>query len=244
MLIKHNNKFFYISLLLSFLLLLIGISDIFTDSISPMSLFLMAIGGNSIAVFAVLFPLLACLPILLEFAEEFDSGFIWYRLQKQSYLKLYLASYGTYILKGGLSLAIPSFLMALLTLLKNNSYINKELCLDIMFLPELAAAHPFVYMCILTINIFFCGIVCSSLSIGLYILFHNKYIAFIIPFVYFLFSGIVLFRINPQLSLTWLYSIYISGLPNINIRLTHAWILIIIGFVFYLLGIRRLKKNV
>lgn len=82
MTVHGNNKYFGMGMLISLVLLFVGVSDILLDAVPGIVLYLMAAGGNTIAVFGIVFPLLACIPILTEFVPELESGFLFIKHKK------------------------------------------------------------------------------------------------------------------------------------------------------------------
>ena len=82
MTVHGNNKYFGMGMLISLVLLFVGVSDILLDAVPGIVLYLMVGGGNTIAVFGIVFPLLACIPILTEFVPELESGFLFIKHKK------------------------------------------------------------------------------------------------------------------------------------------------------------------
>lgn len=239
MTVHGNNKYFGMGMLISLVLLFVGVSDILLDAVPGIVLYLMVAGGNTIAVFGIVFPLLACIPILTEFVPELESGFFVYKTQKMSQKKYYRKSFWAYVLKGGCILSIPQIIFGIICVFLKKNYNGMPIYMDILVLPDLAVSHPFLYMCMIAANTFLCGCVCASLGLGIFMFQKNKYIAFCIPFLYYLFSGIVLIRWMPNLSLTLLYDINTGGVVGMAKRYLYAAIIFAIGGILFHTGCQK-----
>lgn len=239
MAVRGNNKYFYISMLISIILLFAGVSDIWPDAIPGIVLYLMAVGGNTIAVFGIVFPLLACIPVLTEFVSELESGFCVYKIQKMNRGKYYRKSFWMYVLKGGCILSLPQIIFGVFCIFLKRGYSGMPIYIDIAVLPELAVSAPFLYMCMIAANTFLCGCICASLGMGIFMFLKNKYVAFCVPFLYYLFSGMALIRWMPNLSLTLLYDINTGGTDRIAMRYLYAGILFVIGGILFRMGCQK-----
>lgn len=176
-----------------------GCYDCDSPNTGYIDLFLFAQGYSPTAIIALMFPLIAVLPFGMTYREERQSGYYFLVCSKTGRIKYCLIKLLYAFLTGILAVGLPNFLLLLICLLIKQGLLC-ESSIAIGFLWSLYCDHPLLYGLLIVANSALCGGIFSLLGIGISAWIKNKYLAALLPFVCYIFSGMVLSYIHPWLN--------------------------------------------
>ncbi|MBM7541204.1 hypothetical protein [Amphibacillus cookii] len=204
--------------------------------ISVLYIFLSGYNMGTLNILAFLFPIVASLPFAGSYLEDVKSGLANYlhlRIKPKQHALIRLFVNG---LTGGVAL-IAGPLIAFITVAIAKPIFGlpmlKEQIETVQSLQANGINSPWLMMILILIMLFICGFIFATMSLGLSTLIHNVYLSLLAPFVVLIFSGTVLFSINPDLHLIGLYDIsYTSGsLQQVTLGGTVLAISILLYFI-------------
>lgn len=231
--VLHEKTF--LGIMLSFASLYYGCYDCDSPYNGYIDLFLFSQGYSTTAVLALLFPLIAILPFAISYRQERQSGYYFLICRKTGRRRYCLIKAFCVFFTGMLVIGLPNFLFLLICLVIKQGFIC-ESNIQIGFLWLLYSAHPFLYGLLIVVNTALCGGIFSLLGLGISAWVKNKYIAALLPFIYYIFSGVILANIHPWLNAINLFALsgYKTGAA---VYIVYDAALLLIGILLFVAGV-------
>lgn len=133
----------------------------------------------------VVFPILAALPMAMNYVREYKTGYIKIRFTKQSKKKYIIGMLIKNGVLGGLALMIPFVMIAF------HLYMDKGISALLMvedgltvvkFMTSFAEVNPIGYIVYQTIQVFLCGLAFSTFALGISAWVKNEFLTVLLPF--------------------------------------------------------------
>jgi hypothetical protein len=235
------SKSTVLSITLVFLSIFIGAIESFLFPVENNAFNLLIIGysGGTASILSVLFPILVSIPFASSYIDDSKTGYLKYILTKTkliNYIKIRLLANG---LIGGFvlsfCLSISFFLFVILKGTKS-SVIHAQ----INILKDIFETNPFLYIFLLILNSFVCGMVFATFALGISTFLKNKYLTVIFPFIFYILSGTLLYKINPLLHSAVTYDLQYGG-SSLTTVIIYDLIMLIVGITTFVFGV---LKNV
>ncbi len=234
-----------ISFLLTFICIFIGSAEyIFKNypGTNAIYLFMYAYSQGTSAVLSFAFPMLVSLPYAASLVEDFNSGFNHYIFIKMKSVRYLVIRLLVNALAGGLVLFLSLLISFFLFAVTKNFDLSSTDLLNINLYNSIYQESPVIYIFILIANSFVCGVVFSTLGLGLSTIFKNQYLAVLSPFVFYIFSGTILVQINKYFNAAILFDInYYKDLKLVNI-LSYDVVLLLTGVIIFFIGALRYEE--
>lgn len=245
------SKYFFISLLIAFSLLLYSFFEFitlgwnfnvwnfhsFSEHYDFIDLFLISRSENRASYLGVLAPLLASLIYSDSYLSDKKTGyinFIYMRISKGKYILVKLL---VNFISSGLAILLASSMMLVFLSILYGFTLNPKNALNIT---GVFSSGKYLYLIFIIFNscIFYC--IFSTLSLAVSTFIDNKYISLAIPFFYYIISGsiFVMFGLN-KLNATALFTPK-NGL-NIYQFIFYELFLLSLGVITFIYGV--LKSN-
>lgn len=199
------------------------------------------IASNSLP--ALIFPMVVCIPVALNYVTEYESGCLNLLLSKMPLWRYIAIKLFTNAVVSGLVLSLPAVIYLLRILIKKgfavDSYIESSW--PIVLYPHLYETHPFVYVSIIIGFIFLCGMVFATLGLGIAAVMKKKYLVILIPQAYYVGAAAIVQNMNLCRYLDPM-TLYVLNSPvplKLSIRLLYALVIFIVGAVMFVLGVRK-----
>lgn len=200
--------------------------------------FLMTMSEN---VVALIFPILVCLPVAISYVNEYKSGNVKLLLTKLSTKNYIFQRLLTTFTTGGILTSVPAILYLLRIILSkgiaSDSFL--ESAWQISLYPELYENAPILYAFMSISALFICGAVFSTLGLGIAAIFHKKYLAILIPEIYYIGSALVFWGKFKPLDATTLYVLNNNPQPNLLLSGLYAIGIFLIGATMFAIGVQR-----
>ena len=113
---------------------------------------------------------------------------------------------------------------------------------DAIVFHKLLLTYPLLWMYVLFLVIFIGGFCFATFGLGLSVIIRNPYITILFPFFYEIFSGVVLTKISYVLFIAYALSLA-SGGASIELVIIHNSILLTVGLLFFVTGVKIHVKN-
>jgi len=239
------SKMGLITMVSSILLVLIGMLEallwINSGVISIVYTFLQGYNAGTASFIVIAFPIIACMPFANSYRTDIQTGFhhyTQYRMKKSRYMTIRLA---VNALTGGIVVAIGpmiafTFLMVL-KLLLNVPMLRPEQRLEpVLFFQSIGVNSPILMMMLMIGIMFCCGMIFTTLGLGISAVIQNHYIALFIPFIYLIVSVTVLAKIHPALNAMALFDVDIIDKSNIGQTVLYGIALIVVGMTLFFIG--------
>ena len=223
----------------------IGASEfLFTDykGANAISLFMYSHSAGTIAVLSLLFPIIVSLPYASSFVEDINTSLINYIHIRMNKFKYIISKLIVNALIGGYVLASVMLVFFIVYLFMRNFNIDRPNNFDIYVFTDIFTQSPFTYVILLIMNSFLCGMAFATIGLGISAWIKNKYVAVIAPFLFYIFSGTVLYKINPLFHAVVIYDLnYIHNITYI-FSFLYASLLIVIGCSLFIFGVLRIEE--
>lgn len=160
------------------------------------------------SLIAILFPLIACLPYASSYVEEKESGYTTYvltKIKKRDYVAIKMFVNGAV---GGSVIAVPSFLLLFLAVLVKGTALSEESGSVVIYYKDFYLNYPILYIVLLICNFFMCGAIFANLALGTARFVKNKYVVVVMPFLFYIFSAMVLSHISIYLNAITLFDVH------------------------------------
>lgn len=215
------SKSFLLAILITSLSLIYGLADYREGAVSGEAAGVSPFINNAFDAFIwaedVLLPLLAPLIVVLAFGDSYivdcAKGYLNFILMRSSYRRYMIAKFLANLVAGGISLALPLFLLYGYT---NIAFprgfpplMNARIQYDRIAGPlgNLYSAQPDLYIVFLFALAFLFGAAYATLALGFSVFIRNRYLVLTTPFLlywlfHFLFSVLGLESWSPSVSLT------------------------------------------
>lgn len=211
------SKMTIITALFSILLMIIGMFDSgelpfsWVPDLSVMYIFSIGFNEGMSCYLALLFPLIVSIPFATSFISDCQCGlfkYLSFRLKRRHYYRI---KFIINALVGGFVLVIGPLVGLIILLLFKVIYhipwIQEGTTQTVKIFNDMGIYSPMVMIVIIFLNLFVCGIIFSTFSLGISIILQNKYLTVVFPFLFLLFSGTVLNSINPNLYMVNIYNL-------------------------------------
>lgn len=205
---KHAifNKRMLISILLSFLCLIVGSADILFDHNSNIDfsyLFLFSYSCGTASLLALIYPVFACMPYGDTYAVERESGYLLYKQTKIHNVKYILIKLLSSSISGGLALSIPVACYLILCIFSRGPMLTDYGMEYISHKVQFYHSQPVLYCAGFIGNAFLCGVIFSLLALALSVFIKSRYLVLFLPLVLYILCNILcsshLFYLNPVL---------------------------------------------
>lgn len=232
------SKKMIIGLLLGFIAMLYGSQYILNNhNINFIDTFIFAQTDNTTAIMGLLVPILAVLPASTSYRDELSCGYYYFlkskmKIKRYLHVKLFCTA-----LSGAIVIGVPNLLFFIISIIVKGIYVDGESDVGISFFADIYESAPISYGCLLIINAAVCGAIFAILGIGISAWVKNKYLAMIIPFSYYIFSGMVLININPWLNAISIFCVNQYWDFNIFAIVFYDFILFFVGVVLFVTGV-------
>lgn len=204
------NKKMLLALVMSSASLYYGCYDCDSPSTGYIDLFLFSQGYSTTAILALIFPIIAVLPFAATYREERQSGYYFLICGKTGRLRYCCIKLLYVFLTGASAVGVPNLLFLFICLFLKQGMIG-ESSISIGFLWPLYCERPLLYGALIAVNSALCGGIFSLLGLGISAWFKNKYIAALLPFGGYIFSGMLLAYIAPWLNAICLFALNAYG---------------------------------
>ena len=205
------------------------------------SSFIWLLSNGTYGFNGVFFAILAALPLSTSYVREYKSGYLSIVFTKQTKKKYILGKLVHNGLYGGIALAVPAIIINIELLLHYgpDAHIDKETTV-IMFLKDWAVGRELVYVLLLIGIIFSCGVIFSTLALGISAWVKNSFLTLIIPFGLCILTAMFPPR---KLNLLLLYSPNVYGHMSIPLTCVMGILLFVAGIVMFVTGVHYNEKN-
>lgn len=204
--------------------------------------FILAQTSGVSSLIAILFPLICCIPYATSYIEEMESGHIYYTYTKLSKKKYIISKLLVNGVIGGSVIAIPCLLLLGISLGVKGTSLTAESGSMVVYGRDLYLQTPIAYVLLLILNSFICGFIFANLALGFSAFLKNKYLTILMPFGFYIFSGVVLSNISIYLNAITLFDVHQYGeLERIGIIL-YDIILFLAGGITFAVGVYRRKS--
>lgn len=192
----------------------------------------------------VIFPMLVSLPAAVKSVAEFESGYFRLALPKTTFRKYTITKLLTNALTGGALLVLPAaaYLLRIIFVkgAQAEAYSLERNLIDIHFCLELYNSHPMLYTLLILACIFFCGMAFATLALGIGAMTQKKYLALLLPQVYYIGTAVVFPKYVRALDATTLYVVNSNSHASLPVILLYDVLLIAAGAALFVKGV---KKN-
>lgn len=235
------SKATLLSVLLSTILMFWGMFEslrwVASGDVSILYAFSLGYNSGTSNFLIIAFPILACIPFAMSYKTDSLSGFtryIYIRGNKVNYkiIKLCINS-----IVGGFVVFIGPFIGFIYLLINKVLFgapMIKEQLETVSYFKSIGVNSPILMMIVILGILFFCGVIFSTLGLGISTLMNNKYVAVLVPFIYFIISATVLSNINTYLNVVALYDVDYG--MSFGQRTLYGGILIILSIVVFFIG--------
>ncbi|WP_199426748.1 hypothetical protein [Thermaerobacillus caldiproteolyticus] len=204
--------------------------------VNAIYLFMYSHSEGTSAILSLLFPVLVSLPFAASYVTDVRTGlinYISYRMSRKKYLLIRLLVNGLvsgYVIASSL---LVSFIIFLLIKKFDVSVVDT---LNIIVLRGVYEYSPVLFVLIMILNSFVCGVVFSTLALGISTFIHNHYLTIVFPFAFYIISGTLLFQINKFLNSAMLFDLEYYPDLKISYVVLYDLILLIIGVALFFIG--------
>ncbi|MBH0176247.1 hypothetical protein IHV09_22070 [Fictibacillus sp. 23RED33] len=159
------------------------------------NLFMLSYSEGTSAILSTLFPLIVSIPFVSSYLSDVNSGLINYIVLKTGRLKYLTIKLIVNGVVGG-SVIAGSLFFSFIIYLIVTGFSKAELSNSTVVFGDIYQQNPVLYIYLLILNSFICGMCFSTFGIGMSTLLKNKYLSVIFPFLFYIFSGTILLQIN------------------------------------------------
>ena len=231
------NKKMSIGMIISFVSLCYGSKDIMRfQTIGFLDTFIFSQTDSTTAIIALLFPIIAVLPVGTMYRSERQNGYYSLVRSKMSRMRYCRIKLVNAFLAGALVIGVPNFLFLIICFWVKRGMVGAESHIAVSFLSMLYFNKPMLYGMLLTGNAALCGGIFSLLELGVSAWIKNKYVAVIVPFGYYIFSAMVLFYISPWMNAIILFALNQYAEENIVIIIIYDLFLTVGGIILFIAG--------
>lgn len=238
------------STLLSFILAIICIFSgcwqylSFIDSDNNfLNAFMAAHSSGTMSIISLVFPIIVSLPFAASYVIDLKSGFAHYihiRIGRVKYCFIRLFVNG---IVSGAILSVSFLILFFTLLIIYGPNIKGDFLHETVIFKGIHDNFPITYISILILNTFICGVVFSTLGLGISTFIKNKYLAVVIPFLCYLFSGTILVQVNKFLHLGILFDWDYYNDLHLSIVLISYIVTFLIGIGLFLFGALKRGEN-
>lgn len=188
----------------------------------------------------VVFPILAALPMAMNYVREYKTGYIKIRFTKQSKKKYTIQMLLKNGILGGGALLIPFVILVI------HLYLDKGIGAPLMteqgltvvkFMTSFAEANPIGYMIYQGVQVFLCGVVFSTFSLGISTLVKNEFLTVLLPFALCISVAILTPDFSWDLLLLYCVNAY-SEVSLFKVCIMGT-LLLITGVILFVVGVNR-----
>lgn len=228
------------SILIILLCLIIGAieSYLFPDpNNNAFNLLITGYSGGTASVLSIIFPVLVSIPFASSYVTDMQTGYLKYvftKMETWKYIVIRLLVNG---LVGGFVLSFSlliAFIVFVLLKGTHSTTVNSQL----LVFANIFVNYPFVYILLMILNAFLCGLVFSTFALGFSSLLKNKYLSILFPFLFYIFSGTVLIKFNHLLHGAITYSLTFVN-SSYSTVLSYDMVLLTIGIITFMLGVQK-----
>jgi len=237
------NKKMLFSLVISFICLIVGsYESLFLYSNTDFAdTYFNAICTGTSCIFALLYPLLACVPYADIYSEEYKTGYTNYVFMKVSKKRYILSKVLSCGIGGGVAVSLPTVVFLIISVIKNGtSIVDSTIVTYITHGQDFFINSPILYCVLYSVNSFICGFIFSVLGLVVSTYTQNKYLIMLIPFAFFIFSA--MFFANSFIDLNPITLLDINSYEETNI-VFNAIYKIAVLMISYCLFYRRVAVN-
>ncbi len=219
------------------------IPHIATTEVSILYVFLSGYNSGTGSYLAVLFPIVAAIPYATSYIDDKRNGinkYITMRVKRRNYLQIRFIVNG---LVGGFVLFIAPFtamLFLLLMLYTTSADTIGRAGETLVAFTSLGITSVEMMMLTVCLLLFCCGFTIATLALGLSTIIKNVYLTVLTPFLFLLFSGIILVNFSTKLYLVALYDIHHYFIPMSD-RILYYAIVLFIGTSLYFIQSTRVS---
>ena len=236
-----------IACVLSISLFFFGMAEyilhIATKEVSILYVFLQGYNSGTGSFLAVLFPIVAAIPYATSYIDDKRIGinkYITMRIKRRNYLQIRFIVNG---LVGGFALFIAPFtamIFLLLMLYTTGAETIGSAGETLVAFTSLGITSVEMMMLTVCLLLFCCGFTIATLALGLSTIIKNVYLTVLTPFLFLLFSGIILINFSPKLYLMALYDIHNYFMPMSD-RILYYAIVLFVGTSLYFIQSTRVS---
>lgn len=233
-----------LSILVLFFSIIIGsIDNILNENLPYGSGYLFFVSYN-VGIAFLITPILVCLPYVDSYVNDFNSGYIKYLFLKITPVKYSVIRIITNALVSGFTI-FAGLCTGYLTLLKLKGIADdgKYIIInnDLMSLYN-NSQTKYVF---LLIGLSVLGAIAfSTFSLGLSTILKNRYLAVLLPFFFFIFSGMFLGQISHYMNLEILFNVsFYSDIKIIKLIIVDI-LLFLIGIILFFYDVLNKGKNI
>lgn len=237
------QKKMYLTIAIAFICIWIGAIEEVLFPL-PNNAFNLFILSYHFSFLIVIFPLLACLPYATSYLEDCKTGHIQYALIRMTPAKYIFTKIMVNGLAGGLGILLGCILAFFTLVVVEGIELNtiSIVPVDAIVFHKLLLTYPLLWMYVLFLVIFIGGFCFATFGLGLSVIIRNPYITILFPFFYEIFSGVVLTKISYVLFIAYALSLA-SGGASIELVIIHNSILLTVGLLFFVIGVKIHVKN-
>lgn len=200
-------------------------------------------GVQNDGLLIIIFPMLVSLPAAVRSVSEFESGYFRLTLPKSAFRNYIITKMAVNGLAGGALLAVPAALYLCRIIITKGTqaedYVLERNLIDINFCLELYNSHPMLYVLLILACIFLCGMAFATLALGIGALTQKKYLALLLPQVYYIGTAIVFPKYVKALDATTLYVVNSNNHASLPVILLYDLLLIAAGAVLLVKGVKK-----
>ncbi len=241
-----NIKRLILAYFLGLIMLVIGGWDVLKPFIGGkryagtyLEIFLISLAYGTASLMSILFPILSSIPTTGSYRDERDSGFLILMILKKDRAIYRIQKMIGSAVAGFLAITLPCVTWYLFTIIfLKNGDTSFPMMHGICFSDNLYTKYPFLYGMVYIINAGLQGSVFSLLTLGISAVIKNKYVAFLVPFAYCIFSASILETYSQALNAITLFSIsqYRGGSLGYWGIMIYDIVLAIWGITLFLIG--------
>lgn len=206
-----------------------------TNDVSLLYIFFSSYNYGTTTFLMILFPLISCLPFATSLLEDSKNGIqslIRYRISKAKYFSI---RFIVNAIAGAVTVVVGPVLLVITLMIIHFTYstnwLMDEPISSILFFNKLGLTSPYSMISVVLLTLFICGALFATIGLVCSLVIKNTYIAWIFPFVLFVFSGTVLNAISEKFYLLRIYDFsYSNSSVTSTILLILALFIICIGF--------------
>lgn len=185
----------------------------------------------------IVFPILASLPMAINYVREYKSGYLKIRLTKQSKINYITNILLKNALCGGVALVIP--LIEIIVHLYQDKGITAQLITEeglsvVRFMTSFAESNPIGYILFQIMQVFSCGVVFSTFALGISAWLKNEFLTVLMPFAICILVAILSPNYSWDLLLLYCPNAYVN-VPIFNLVVMASGLLFI-GIIFFIIG--------
>lgn len=193
----------------------------------------------------VIFPMLVSLPAAVKAVPEFESGYFRLAIPKAAFRQYAVTRLAVNGLTGGALLTAPAALYLLRIIaakgIQAEAYDLERNMIDIRLCQGLYDSYPMAYALLLLGGIFLCGAAFATLALGVGALTQKKYLALLLPQIYYVGTAIAFPKHVKALDATTLYVVNSNVHASLLVVLLYDLLLTAAGAFLFVKGV---KKNV